>query len=155
MKLPENKSNPKKFFSETFEDLEYLPDAPIEDNDQSLSIAQDFTEEKPIKKMNIKLTNAQPNLEVCQDKRKTSLKKLDYLMLESTEVFKHIDEDVHSEIRRIVPHNSSRVNSKFRDYEEADINSQSNSNNQIKTESLKVSSRLNLVDLAIYNQIFV
>ena len=122
LKLSE-KPNTQKI--ESFADLEYRPTMPIEDNDQSISIIQDFTDEKPTNKLSIKVTNAQPHLIINQEKKKNSLRKLDYLMLESTEVFKHIDEELNSEKKRIVPHDSAKVNSKFREYRDIESTPQS------------------------------
>lgn len=58
-------------------------------------------------------------------RRKTRLNKLDYLMLESTEVFKHIDEEINSERRRIPPHDTSKVHSKFKSQRDYEASSQS------------------------------
>lgn len=115
----------KALKEESFDELEYHPKVPITDNDQSISVVQEYTEEKPSKKVSIKLVNAQPNLEIHNDKKRDSLKKLDYLMLESTEVFKHIDEEINHEKRRIPPHDSARVHSKLKNQNEEEINWQS------------------------------
>lgn len=70
----EGKNKAKVDQESSFAELEFHPKVPITDNDQSISVVQEFTEEKPNKKIGLRFDNCHSNLDIYNDKKKDSLK---------------------------------------------------------------------------------